>query len=118
MKDESLHGYLPRSSKTSLRLTVPLVIPPSRCHACLVISCEGGRTRARDDGLAERGESGFVLSFGVRITEIAAARSLSSPSELRERGKEREGQVTEVTLGGPARIIVGIIFEILHDMYV
>ena len=75
-------------------------------------------------GTKERAKTGWrrgkrvCSSFGVRITEIAAARSLSSPSELRERGREREGQVTEVTLGGPARIIVGIIFEILHDMYV
>ena len=77
-----------------------------------------GRTNEGARRRVGGGESGFVLSFGVRITEIAAARSLSSSSELRERGKEREGQVTEVTLGGPARIIVGIIFEILHDMYV
>lgn len=47
--------------------------------------------------LKERwGSEGKESGLGVRITEIAAARS-----------KERLGEVTEVTRGGPARIIVG-----------
>lgn len=51
--------------------------------------------------LKERwGSEGKESGFGVRITEIAAARS-------KERLRERLGEVTEVTRGGPARIIVG-----------